>query len=87
LLPSDTRIPPTGAASTLINSVAGTESSGLFARAEDGTWSKTLTLQWPASKSHSRWAIGETIQSDLVSVKFIARVKVRNFLSASGGEL
>ncbi|KAJ7285669.1 hypothetical protein C8J57DRAFT_1431371 [Mycena rebaudengoi] len=76
LLPSDTRIPPTGAASTLINSVAGTESSGLFARAEDGTWSKTLTLQWPASKSHSRWAIGETIQSDLVSVKFIARVKI-----------
>ncbi|KAJ6547385.1 hypothetical protein B0H19DRAFT_1266325 [Mycena capillaripes] len=72
LQPSDSRV----GASLLVNSVAGTESSGLFARAESGVWSKTLTLQWPAAKSHSRWAIGETIESELVSVKFFVRVKI-----------
>lgn len=56
--------------------IAGAESSGQFLCDEDGVWSKTLTLQWPATKSHSRWAIGETIESDLVSVKFFVRVKV-----------
>ncbi|KAJ7046603.1 hypothetical protein C8F04DRAFT_877543, partial [Mycena alexandri] len=66
----------TNNASSLVNSVAGTESSGLFSRAESGVWSKTLTLQWPAVKSHSRWAIGETIDSNLVSVKFFVRVKI-----------
>jgi hypothetical protein len=55
----------------------GAESSGQFVRDDEGVWSKTLTLQWPAAKSHSRWAIGETIQSDLVSVKFFVRIKVR----------
>ncbi|KAJ6455751.1 hypothetical protein C8R45DRAFT_586733 [Mycena sanguinolenta] len=73
LQPSDGRV--TGA-SLLVNSIAGTESSGLFARSDSGVWSKTLTLQWPAAKSYSRWAIGESIESDLVSVKFFVRVKV-----------
>ncbi|KAJ7172655.1 hypothetical protein C8R46DRAFT_159992 [Mycena filopes] len=72
---SDTRSSPNNA-SYLVNSVAGTESSGLFSRADSGVWSKTLTLQWPAAKSHSRWAIGETIESELVSVKFFVRVKI-----------
>jgi len=45
-------------------------------RDDEGVWSKTLTLQWPAARSHSRWAIGETIQSDLVSVKFFVRIKI-----------
>jgi len=39
-------------------------------------YSKTLTLQWPAAKSHSRWAIGETISSELVSVKYFVRTKI-----------
>jgi hypothetical protein len=39
-------------------------------------WSKTLTLQWPAAKTHSRWTIGETITSELASVKFFVRAKV-----------
>ncbi|KAJ6546506.1 hypothetical protein DFH09DRAFT_1171214 [Mycena vulgaris] len=75
LQPSDSRSSTSGA-SLLVNSVAGSESSGFFTRGDSGVWSKTLTLQWPASKSHSRWAIGETIQSELVSVKFFVRVKI-----------
>ncbi|KAF4603903.1 hypothetical protein EYR40_001076 [Pleurotus pulmonarius] len=58
------------------SSIAGAESSGLFSRDSHGVWNKTLTVQWPAAKSNSRWAIGETIQSDLASVRFFARVKV-----------
>lgn len=42
-----------------------------------------MTLQWPAPKSHSRWAIGETIDSKLVTVKFLAHVKV-NVASPAG---
>lgn len=72
-------IPPssqTPSAKVIVNSIAGAESSGNFALDGQGTWSKTLTLQWPAPKSHSRWAIGETITSELVSVKFFIRAKV-----------
>ncbi|KDQ33567.1 hypothetical protein PLEOSDRAFT_48198 [Pleurotus ostreatus PC15] len=58
------------------SSIAGAESSGLFSRDSHGVWNKTLTVQWPAAKSNSRWAIGETTQSDLASVRFFARVKV-----------
>ncbi|KAJ7738502.1 hypothetical protein DFH07DRAFT_701570, partial [Mycena maculata] len=71
LQPSDSHTTTSGGGSVLVTYVAGSESSGLFARADSGVWSKTLTLQWPAAKSHSRWAIGETIESELVSVKFI----------------
>ncbi|KAJ3883754.1 hypothetical protein F5051DRAFT_457354 [Lentinula edodes] len=52
------------------------ESSGPFSQAENGIWSKTLTVQWPSAKPSSRWGIGETIHSDLVSVRFFARVKI-----------
>jgi hypothetical protein len=65
-------------AKTIITPIVGAESSGQFVRDDEGVWSKTLTLQWPAARSHSRWAIGETIQSDLVSVKFFVRIKVRS---------
>ncbi|KAF8631440.1 hypothetical protein AX17_005117 [Amanita inopinata Kibby_2008] len=61
---------------TVSNLIAGAESSGRFSKDCNGVWSKILTLQWPAAKSHSRWAIGETIRSNLVSVKFFVRVKV-----------
>ncbi|KAL0947100.1 hypothetical protein HGRIS_013238 [Hohenbuehelia grisea] len=57
-------------------SVAGAESSGSFSRDSAGVWRKKLTFQWPAAKSNSRWAIGETIHSDLASVKFVVRVKI-----------
>ncbi|KAF8162919.1 hypothetical protein B0H34DRAFT_300025 [Crassisporium funariophilum] len=60
----------------VVNPIAGVESSGQFARDADGVWSKTLTLQWPAAKSHSRWAVGETISSELVSVKYFIRTKI-----------
>jgi len=60
----------------IVNAIVGTESSGTFSRDENGTYSKTLTLQWPAAKSHSRWAIGESISSELVSVKYFVRTKV-----------
>lgn len=64
----------------IITPIVGAESSGQFVRDENGMWNKSITLQWPAAKSHSRWAIGETIQSELVSVRFFARVKVRLLL-------
>ncbi|KAG7092285.1 hypothetical protein E1B28_008647 [Marasmius oreades] len=60
----------------IITPVAGSESSGPFSRSPSGLWSKALTFQWPTVKSTGRWAIGETIQSELVAVKFYLRVKV-----------
>ena len=60
----------------VVNPIAGTESSGNLFRDENGVWSRTLTLQWPAVKSHSLWAVGETISSDLVTVKYFIRTKV-----------
>lgn len=74
LLPSPSPTP--ASAKIIVNPIAGVESSGSFARDARGIWSKTLTLQWPAPKSHSRWAIGESITSDLVSVKYFVRTKV-----------
>jgi hypothetical protein len=67
----------------VVNPITGTESSGTLYRDENGVWSRTLTLQWPAAKSHSLWAIGETISSDLVSVKYFVRTKVCVFPSRS----
>jgi hypothetical protein len=61
---------------TVVQSVAGVESTGRFSIDDNGVWAKTLTLQWPAAKSHTRWAMGENIQTDLASVKFFVRVKV-----------
>jgi len=68
----------TGHSSTkaIVNPVADAQSSGSFTRDQKGVFSKTLTLQWPSPKSRAHWAIGETITSDLVSVKFILRTKV-----------
>lgn len=65
----------------VITSITVSESTGQFVRNEQGIWSKAITLQWPAAKSQSRWAIGETIQSELVSVRFFARVKVGSSIS------
>ncbi|KAG6886004.1 hypothetical protein C0993_006120 [Termitomyces sp. T159_Od127] len=60
----------------VLTSITASESTGQFVRNDQGIWTRTVTLQWPAAKSQSRWAIGETIQSELVSVRFFARVKV-----------
>ncbi|KAJ3763756.1 hypothetical protein EV360DRAFT_32934 [Lentinula raphanica] len=60
----------------IILPIVGSESSGPFSRADNGIWSKTLTVQWPSTKPSSRWGIGETIHSELVSVRFFARVKI-----------
>ena len=71
-------LPPNSSAPTklVVNPIAGTESSAGLFRDENGVWSRTLTLQWPAVKSHSLWAVGETISSDLVTVKYFVRTKV-----------
>ncbi|KAF9264854.1 hypothetical protein L218DRAFT_899979 [Marasmius fiardii PR-910] len=60
----------------IVTPVVGSESSGPFSRSTSGLWSKTLTFQWPSVKSPGRWAIGESIQSDIIAVKFYVRVKV-----------
>ena len=75
--PTTAHTPADSPSKIITTSVAGVESSGRFALDTNGVWTKTLTFQWPASKSNSRWAIGETIQSDMVSVRFFAKIKVR----------
>ncbi|KAF9036575.1 hypothetical protein BJ165DRAFT_581628 [Panaeolus papilionaceus] len=71
--PSSPLSPP----KTIVNSIADVSSSGNFTRDGNGVFTKTLTLQWPAAKGQSRWAVGETIKgSDLVSVRFFLRTKV-----------
>lgn len=74
--PSQTNSPSSVQTKLIVNTIAEAESSGRFSRDGNGVWNKTMTLQWPAAKSHSRWAVGETIQSDLVSVRYFVRVKV-----------
>lgn len=68
--------PPLSPFKTITHSVAGVESSGRFACDNEGVWTKMLTFQWPSAKSSTRWAMGETMQTDLASVKFFVRVKV-----------
>ncbi|KAH9854019.1 hypothetical protein C2E23DRAFT_902390 [Lenzites betulinus] len=41
-----------------------------------GVWTGSLTLQWPESRGHYRWATGETMQNDFASVRFFVRTKV-----------
>ncbi|TDL27556.1 hypothetical protein BD410DRAFT_875796 [Rickenella mellea] len=63
-------------AKTVSLNVAGAESSGPFDRNSQGVYSKTLTFQWPAPKSHSHWAMGQTMETDLITVRFFAHIKV-----------
>jgi hypothetical protein len=70
---------------TITQSVAGAESYGHFVAHDNGAWTKTMTLQWPSAKSHTRWAMGETMQTELATVKFFVHMKVRSnttFLAA-----
>ncbi|KIL68615.1 hypothetical protein M378DRAFT_120886 [Amanita muscaria Koide BX008] len=68
--------PASNSHKTISDLVAGAEPSGRFSKDKNGIWSTVLSLQWPAARSHSKWAIGETIQSNLVSVQFFVHVKV-----------
>lgn len=45
-----------------------------------GVLSKTITVQWPLRKPHS-WTIGETMSSDLATVKFYIRLRVSSHWS------
>ncbi|KAF8921458.1 hypothetical protein CPB85DRAFT_1428441 [Mucidula mucida] len=92
LLPSNAYRPSTSTSSveqagarSSIHPVVGTESAGPFRRDQNGIFSKTLTVPWPVPKSSSRWAIGETIQTEFISVKFFVRVKII-VTSATGTE-
>lgn len=44
-----------------------------------GALSSTITAQWPLRKQH-RWTIGETMNSDLVTVKFYIHLRVSDRL-------
>jgi hypothetical protein len=62
---------------TVTTPIVSADSTGIFAHdSADGSWTKTLTAQWPASPSSTRWAVGETLQSNLACVKFFIRIKV-----------
>lgn len=56
---------------------AHAESAGRFSRDSSGVWRHNLTFSWPDTKSNSRWAVGESVQTGLASVKFFLRVKVK----------
>ena len=45
-----------------------------------GALSKTITAQWPLRKQHS-WTVGETMSSDLVTVKFYVHLRVSDHQS------
>lgn len=59
---------------------AHAESAGRFSRDSSGMWQHTLTFSWPDTKPNSRWAVGESVQTGLASVKFFLRVKVKGIV-------
>jgi len=56
--------------------VAHSQSSASFIRDSSGVWRQNLTFSWPDNKSNSRWSVGETLQTEMVAIKFFLRVKV-----------
>lgn len=56
---------------------AHAESAGRFSRDSSGVWRHNITFSWPDTKSNSRWAVGESVQTGLASVKFFLCVKVK----------
>ncbi|OAX36607.1 hypothetical protein K503DRAFT_772352 [Rhizopogon vinicolor AM-OR11-026] len=52
------------------------ESSHRFNRDSTGTWHQTLNFSWPDTRPSSRWAVGETLQTSMASVRFFIRVKL-----------
>ncbi|KZT11541.1 uncharacterized protein LAESUDRAFT_275759 [Laetiporus sulphureus 93-53] len=63
-------------AKTVTSTVTTTEGSGFTCEAH-GVWSKTLTLQFPTSRPQSKWALGETMHSEHVAIRFFLRATVR----------
>ncbi|KLO10700.1 hypothetical protein SCHPADRAFT_892161 [Schizopora paradoxa] len=75
-------------AKSIVSNVASVDAPGPFPRgplpadldgaveARNGAVVRTLTLQWPALKSHAHWAMGETMQTDMVRVRFYIKTKV-----------
>ncbi|KAI6022709.1 hypothetical protein EDC04DRAFT_2900670 [Pisolithus marmoratus] len=55
---------------------AHSETSKHFIRDADGIWKQSLIFSWPETKSSSRWSVGETMQTEMVTVKFLLRVKL-----------
>ncbi|KAL5511510.1 hypothetical protein ACEPAH_4727 [Sanghuangporus vaninii] len=63
-------------AKTISLTVAHVDSTGAFTKDPSGAYTKTMTLQWPASKSNSHWAMGETMQTEMIRVRFFIHVKI-----------
>ncbi|TFK55225.1 hypothetical protein OE88DRAFT_1653971 [Heliocybe sulcata] len=61
-----------------LNQIASTSSAHLTQLREPGlnVFSKTMTLQWPAPKSSTRWALGDTMRAVYGEVRFFVRVRV-----------
>lgn len=70
--PSNTTIMPSR---TVAHSVASTEVVSATAD-PDGTYYHTFGLTLPQPKSAGHWSLGETMRTDLVTVRFFVRVKV-----------
>lgn len=62
---------------SLVTTVAAAEGAGFAFDKENGVWSKTISLPWPAARSHWRWGMGESMRGNLAAVSFWVRVKVR----------
>ncbi|KAG6335153.1 hypothetical protein ID866_3937 [Astraeus odoratus] len=71
---------------TITHIFAHTESSARFMRDSGGAWRQNLTFSWPETKSNSRWSVGETLQTEVASVKFFLRVKLVVSSSACSAE-
>ncbi|KAI0086327.1 hypothetical protein BDY19DRAFT_354904 [Irpex rosettiformis] len=70
---------------SLVNTVAAAEGTGFAFDKANGVWSKTISCAWPASRSHWKWGMGETMRGSLGAVSFWVRVKVI-VTSSSGTE-
>ncbi|PSS37421.1 hypothetical protein PHLCEN_2v725 [Hermanssonia centrifuga] len=74
--PTSPTSPPSDPQKTLTTTVAASSFPSFSLDPSTGVFSKTLSLPWPASRSHSRWSMGETMRGSLGSVTFWVRVKV-----------
>ncbi|CAL1704204.1 unnamed protein product [Somion occarium] len=71
--------PTTDAPSKTLTTTITYADSGVGGFAYDastGIWSKSVSMQWPKSKSRHVWAMGESVKSELAEVSFWVKVKV-----------
>ena len=66
--------------------VLAVEGQGPFVKDADGVYNRSLTLQWPATKPSSHWAMGETMRTEMINVRFFIKVKVRRTWIYSGAQ-